>query len=68
MGVNTSDKHNEHVPEKVFNKYFAIITDQTIPANRPDIIVHNKEKNYLLIDTVIHDVSSISSKEHEKVS
>jgi hypothetical protein len=45
-----------------------VITDQTILANQPDLVLHdNKEKTYLLIEIVIPDDSNINIKETEKI-
>jgi len=41
-----------------------VITDRTILANRPDIVLHDKkEKTFLLIDTAIADDSYLNTKE-----
>ncbi|XP_017786493.1 PREDICTED: uncharacterized protein LOC108569451, partial [Nicrophorus vespilloides] len=45
----------------------AVITDRTIGANRPDIIIHNKrEKRCTLIDVSVPADANIAAKEVEK--
>jgi glutamyl-tRNA reductase len=45
------------------------ITDRTIPANRPDVALHDKKENTcLLIDTAIPRDSNINTKGAEKLS
>jgi hypothetical protein len=45
-----------------------VITDQTIPANRPDILLHDRiEKTCLLINIAIPDGSNFNTKETEKL-
>jgi hypothetical protein len=54
--LQVTDKYCEHIPGRVINVNGAtimwdilVITDRTILANRPDIILHDKtEKNSLL--------------------
>jgi hypothetical protein len=50
MGFQVTDKYYEHKPERVisvtgttFMWIIPVTTDQTIPANRPDIVLHDKE-------------------------
>jgi len=46
-----------------------VITDRTIPANRTDVALHDKEENTcLLIDIDTPDVSNFNTKETEKLS
>jgi hypothetical protein len=46
-----------------------VVTDQTVIANRPDIVLHRKgEKACPLIDIAILDDSNINTKETEKLS
>jgi len=66
----------EHMPERVINYNgtttvwdVAVITDRTILANRPDVVLHDKtEKTCLLIDVAISDDSNLNTKETEKLS
>jgi hypothetical protein len=45
-----------------------VITYQTIPANQPDVVLHDKEENTCLQITVaIPDDSNINTKETEKL-
>jgi len=45
-----------------------VITDQTILANQPDVVLHDKKENTcLLIDIAIPDDSNINTKETEKL-
>jgi hypothetical protein len=63
MGLQVTDKYCEHIPERVINVSgivimwdVAAVTDRTILANRPDIVLHDKEENNcLLIDIAIPD-------------
>jgi len=49
--------------------YVPVITDRTILANPPDIVLHDKkEKICLLIDITIPDDSNLNTKETEKLS
>jgi hypothetical protein len=74
MGLQVSDKYYEHLPERVINVngtaamwYVPVITDRTILANPPNIVLHDKkEKICLLID--IPDDSNVNTKETEKLS
>jgi len=49
MGLQVTDKYYGHIPERVINVNGAAImwdvpavTDRTIPANRPDIVLRDK--------------------------
>ena len=64
MGLQVTDKYCEHtIPERAINVNgtvivwdVAAVTDRTILANRPDILLHDKEENTcLLIDIAIPD-------------
>ena len=47
----------------------SVITDRTVLANRPDVVLHDKtEKTCLLIDVAIPDDSDGNTKETEKLS
>ena len=49
--------------------YVPVITDRTILANPPDLVLHDKkEKICLLIDIAIPDYSNLNTKETEKLS
>ena len=75
-GFETNSKWYEHQPEPVKenDKFcllwdFSINTDRTIRANRPDIIVKDKEKKEcLLIDMSVPGDSNVAAKEFEKKS
>jgi hypothetical protein len=66
-------KYYEQIPERVINVNgttimwdVPVITDRTMLANQPDIVLHDKkEKTCLLINTAIPDDSSINKKETE---
>jgi hypothetical protein len=46
-----------------------VITDRTIPANRPDVALHDKKENTcLLIDIATPSDSNINTKDTEKLS
>jgi hypothetical protein len=65
-----------HVPERVINANgttimwdVPAITDRTVLANRPDIILHEKkEKTWLPINITLPDASNANKKETEKLS
>ncbi len=75
-GVQVPHKYYKHEPEKVINVNdntimwdVPIVTDRTILANRPDIVLHDKiEKTCLLIDIAVPDDTNIMLKETEKIS
>ena len=75
FGIKTPDKYYEHQPEKVLNMAnvtitwdVPVITDRNIPANRPDIVVHDKiEKQCMLIEISVPDDANIMMKESEKI-
>jgi hypothetical protein len=72
MGLQATDNN---VPERVINVYGAtimwdipVITDRTIPVNRPDVALHDKKENTcLLIDIAIPSYSNIDTKETIKL-
>ena len=72
--INVTDKWYNHQPEPVTENDkckilwdFAINTDRTIKANRPDIIVKNKtDKKCILIDMSVPGDANITAKEFEK--
>ena len=76
MGSRVTDKYYECIPEKVVNvnsttiMWNPIITDQTILANWPAVLLQDKkEKTCLLIDiVVILDDLNVKTKETEKLS
>jgi hypothetical protein len=63
MGLQVTDNYYEHIPERVINVNGAnimwdvpAVTERTVLANRPDIVMHDKEENNcLLIDIAISD-------------
>ena len=67
----------EHVPKSVetiqggkvtvlWNKQ--VQTDRTIPNNKPDIIIHDNEKEiYMLIDVAISGDRNVIKKEADKI-
>jgi hypothetical protein len=63
MILQVTGKYYERIPERVINVSgtvimwdVAAVTDRTIPANRPYIVLHEKEENTcLLIDIAIPD-------------
>ena len=75
-GIKTCDKWYEHIPEPVVNTNeitilwdFSIHTDRTIKANRPDLVIKNKNTNKcLLIDVSVPADKNITIKEFEKRS
>jgi hypothetical protein len=76
MGLRVADRYYGHIPEMVLNANGAtimwdvpVITDSTIVANRPDIVLSDKiEKNCLLNEMAMPNDSNINTKENEKLS
>ena len=75
MGLQVTDKYYEHIPERVINfdgtTIFwdvPVINDRSILANRPHIVIHNKEVK-MHTDRKSHTGdSNINTKETEKLS
>jgi hypothetical protein len=71
MGLQVTDKYYKHIPERVANVKgttiiwdILVITGQTVLANRPDIVLHDKkQKTCILITTAIPDESNFNTKE-----
>jgi hypothetical protein len=71
--LQVTDKYYEHVTERDINVNsititwaVLLITDRTITANRPHIVLHDKmQKTCLLTNISIPDDSSINTKETE---
>ena len=76
MGLLVTDKHYEHMPERVIciNSTIivwdvSVIIDRTVLAHWPDIVLHDKkEKTWLLISVAISDDSNINTKETETLN
>ena len=75
MELQVTDKYYQHIPERVINVngtaamwYVPVITDLTIIANPPYIVLHDKKEICLLIDIAITDDSNLNTKETEKLS
>ena len=76
MGLQVTDKYYEHIPERVINVngtavmwYILRITDRTILANPPGIVLRDKKDEIcLLIDIAIPDGSNVNTKETDKLS
>jgi len=76
MWLQVTDRYYGHIPERVLNVNDAtivrdvpVITDSTIVANQPDIVMHDKiEKNCLLNERAMPHDSNINTKETEKLS
>jgi len=74
LGVETTDKWYTHIPKPVCEEgdvtvlwSQAVHTDREVPANRPDIIIKNKEeKTCTLIDVAISADRNLVQKEAEK--
>jgi len=75
MELQVTDYY-KHVTERVINVSgitiiwdLLVITDQIIPANRPDKVPHDKkEKICLLINIAIRNDSNVNTQETEKLS
>ena len=57
VGLLVTDMYHEHIPERVINVKgttiicdLPVITDGTVPANRPDILLHGKKREDLPTD------------------
>jgi hypothetical protein len=76
MGLQVTNKYYEHIPEMDTNSHSTtimwdvpVITDQTIPANRSDIVQpEKKQKTCLLIDTAVPFDSNVNTQGTEKIS
>jgi hypothetical protein len=73
LGIETAENWYSHIPKLVteheditvlWNQ--GIQTDREVLANRPDIIIKNKEKTCLLIDVAIPSDRNVIQKEAEK--
>jgi hypothetical protein len=72
MGLRVTDRYYGHIPERVLNVNGAtimwdvpVITDSTIVANRPDIVLHDKiEKNFLLNEIAMSNGSNLNTKKN----
>ena len=72
--IETNPRYYEHQPQNnvsttkldlLWDK--SLITDRTIPANRPDIIVKNKQERICqIIEISIPDDQNVIQKEEEK--
>jgi hypothetical protein len=75
-GLWFTNRYYGHIPERVLNVNGAsimwdvpVITDSTIAANWPDIVLHGKmEKNCLLNEIAMPNDWNINTKETEKLS
>ena len=76
FGLPAADKWYEHKPETVTENTSVTVlwdmpvnTDREIKANRPDIIIKNKEdKTCLMIDMTVPSERNVTIKEVEKLS
>jgi len=76
VGLQVTDRYCEHIPDRVINVNCTtgmwdvpVITDRTVPANRPDTVLRDKtEKTCLLIDITLPDDSNVSTVETEELS
>jgi len=70
MGLQVTDRYCELIPNRVMNINgttgmwdIPVITDRTVPANRPDAVLHDKtEKTCLLIDIALPDDSKFNTR------
>ena len=75
MGLQVTDRYCEHIPDRVINVNgttvtwdVPVITDHTVPANRPDAVLLDKtDKTCLLIDIALPDVSNVNTQETERL-
>ena len=76
MGLQVTERHCEHILDRVINVNGTIgmwdvpfITDRTVPANRPDAMLHDKtEKICLLVDIALPDDPNFHTTESEELS
>jgi len=69
MGLQVTDRYCEHIPDRVINVNgttvtwdVPVITDRTVPANRPDALLLDKtEKTCLLIDIALPDEANVNT-------
>jgi hypothetical protein len=69
--LQVTDRYCELIPDKVINANgitgmwdVPVITDRTVPANRPDKVLHDKtEKTCLLIDMIIQSLTQKKLKD-----
>ena len=75
VGLQVTDKYCEHIPERVINVNgttvmwdVPVVTDRTILANQPHVVLHNKEVKTHTDQYSHTDDSNINTKETEKLS
>ena len=76
MGLQVTDRYCEHMLDRDINVNgttgmwdVPFITDRTVPANRPDAMLHDKtEKICLLVDIALPDDPNFNTKESEELS
>jgi len=76
MGLQVTDRYCEHISNRVINVNgttgmwdVPFTTDQTVPANGSDAMLHDKtEKTCLLIDIALPDDPNVNTKETEELS
>jgi len=76
VGLQDTDKFYKHIPERFINVNgttimwdVSVITDRTVLANRPDIVLCDKrDKTYPLFDIAIRNDPNINAKDTEKLS
>ena len=73
MGLQVIHRYCEHIPDRAINVNgttgmwdVPVITDRTVPANRPDRVLHNN--TCLLINITLTDDSNVSTKQTEELS
>ena len=75
-GFQVEKRWYEHQPQKIVEGKdvtimydVAVNTDRAVGANRPDIVIHDREKKMcILVDVAVPNDSNISAKEVEKLS
>jgi len=76
VGLQVTDRYCGLIPDRVINVNgttgiwdVPVITDRTVPANRPDAVLRDKtEKTCLLIDIALPDDSNVNTKVIEELS
>ena len=76
MGLRVTDRYCGLISDRVINVNgttgiwdVPVITDRTVPANRPDAVLRDKtEKTFLLIDIALPDDPNVNTKVTEELS
>ena len=74
MGLQVTDNYYEHIPEKIINVNSTttiwdvpVVTDRTILANWPDLVLHDKKTEDLPTDRYSH-TRNMNTKENKQLN